>query len=277
MIFVTLISMLGDFMKAVFEKHNYFNLIAKKIHGFKSFPPMFHSHCELLYIISGELNVIIDGIQHTLKKGELSIVFPYITHCYENAPDADVMMFLFDSSSAGIFESSLLSFKPDTPFAAVPSLEPVFERVCELREIGDSVSEKIAISYFGAAIGEIINVMELHPASFDSPDISQRILTYCSEHFADEDISIEKISEALYISPSYISKIFASKLKYKFREYINVLRISHAKKLIAGGDMKIIDIMYECGFKNQSSFNRVFFEICGTSPSEYKKMKALRN
>ncbi len=261
-------------MKAAFEKHSYFNLMAKKVSGFRGFPPMFHSHCELLYIADGALDVTIDGISHTLRAGEMSIVFPYVTHCYEDSPNCEVMMFLFDASSAGIFESTLLSRKPSFPFTdKLSELSEIMERIITLSESGDSVKEKIAISYFGAVIGELINIMPLYETVSDSPDISQRVLTYCSDHFSDEDISIEKIANALYISPSYISKIFSTKLRYKFREYINALRISHAKKLIASGEMKIIDIMYECGFKNQSSFNRIFIDICGMSPSDYRRSK----
>ena len=84
---------------------------------------------------------------------------------------------------------------------------------------------------------------------------------------------LRKIADELYISTGYVSKIFATKLKYGLREYINELRISKAKNLLSKTDLKIIDVMLECGFRNQSSFNRVFSEICGVSPSEYRRRK----
>ena len=261
-------------MKAIFEKKSCFNLISKKVEGFMGFPPMFHSHCELVYLIDGEINMVIDGIEHTLKKGEISVVFPYVTHSYENAPNAEAIIFLFDPSSAEMFESTLLSHKPLFPFSdRLSEFYLLFERITKLCDDKDLIKRKTANAYFSAIIGEIIDVMALSEATSESPDISQQILSYCSEHFADEDICIKKIADALYISPSYISKIFANKLNYKFREYINILRISHAQKLIEKGEMKIVDIMLECGFKNQSSFNRIFLDTCGISPSEYKKSR----
>jgi AraC-like DNA-binding protein len=38
-------------------------------------------------------------------------------------------------------------------------------------------------------------------------------------------------------------------------------------------DYRIVDVMTECGFKNQSSFNRVFFDACQMSPKQYRKSK----
>ena len=140
---------------------------------------------------------------------------------------------------------------------------------------GDEVSFKTACAYLQAFVGELLSEIPLCGVETVSENMTKPILLYCSEHFADEDIGIKKISDSLYISQSYVSKVFSVKLKYNFREYINELRISKAKELLKKTDMKIVNIMLECGFKNQSSFNRIFGEICGTSPREYRTKKAL--
>ena len=259
-------------MKAVFEKGIRFNLLAKKIKGFEGYPLMFHSHCELIYVVDGKIDMVIDGVRHTLKEGEISITFPYVTHCYENAPDAEVIILLFDVSATGLFEASVMTKKPTFPFTdKLSHLLPIFERIVELSNEEDSVNKKTASAYLSAVIGEILKTQALTNTTDDTKDVLYRVLNYCSEHFCDDDISIGKISEALYVSPSYVSKIFSGKLKYKFREYINILKINHAKKLLAEKETKILDVMFRCGFKNQSSFNRIFIDLCGISPSEYRK------
>ena len=52
-------------MKGVFERNN-LKISAKKVKGFYAFAPTFHSHMEILYVISGNINVSIDGVA---KKG----------------------------------------------------------------------------------------------------------------------------------------------------------------------------------------------------------------
>ena len=265
-------------MKAVFQKTDDFGLTAKRIKNFKGFPPMFHSHLELIYVISGEISMNIDGHSHVLKEGELSVLFPYVVHSYENSPDAEIYMMLFEPRLVGVFEEELGSQKPAFPFYTdARPLEPLFKRIAELAALGDPVSFKTACSYLQSAVGELLAAMPLCEVEAVAENMTKPILLYCSEHFADEDISIKKIADSLYISQSYVSKVFSSKLKYGFREYVNELRISRAKELLKKTDMRIVNIMLECGFRNQSSFNRIFGEICGVSPREYRNRGQKRN
>ena len=261
-------------MKAVFQKTDDFGFIAKRIKNFRGYPPMFHSHLELIYVISGEISMNIDGHSRRLKEGEMSVLFPYIVHSYENAPETEIYIMLFEPQIVGSFEEELGSQKPAFPFYAdARPLEPLFERIVELASSGDSVGFKTACSYLQAAVGELLAVMPLCEIDAVAENMTKPILLYCSEHFSDGDISIKKVADELYISKSYVSKVFSSKLKYGFREYVNELRISEAKKLLKKTDRKIVDIMLDCGFKNQSSFNRIFSDICGISPKEYRQKR----
>ena len=120
-------------MKAVFQKTDDFDLVAKKIKNFKGFPPMFHSHLELIYVISGEVNMTIDGQSHRLCEGELSMLFPYVIHSYEHAPDAEIIMFLFEAKTVGAFEGEISVQKPICPFLSdARRFEDLFFRITEL-------------------------------------------------------------------------------------------------------------------------------------------------
>ena len=258
-------------MKAVFQKTDEIGIIAKKIKNFRGFPPMFHSHLELIYVIEGEINMTVDGHSRCLKRGEMSVLFPYLVHSYENSPNAEVYMVMFESKITEPFETELNTQKPICPFMdRAESFAPILSRITELTTKNDSVSFKTACSYLQVMIGELLCSMPLCELEAVSENMTKPILHYCSEHFSDEDISIKKIADGLYISRSYVSKVFSSKLKYGFREYINELRISKAKDLLKKTDMRIVNIMFECGFKNQSSFNRVFSDLCGFSPRAYR-------
>jgi AraC-like DNA-binding protein len=259
-------------MKAVFEQMEHFNMMSWETVGFDGYHPSFHPHCELVMVIDGEIDMIIDGITHTVRAGEISVVFPYVTHCYQDAPGARVIVLLFDSDTPAMFESTLLSKKPACPYTdRLPHIENLFRRIIELREHGGALDRQVALSYLSSIIGEILIDMPLVDNDIDTPDVSKKILTYCAEHFADEDISIKTLTEALYISPSYVSKVFSRTIKCKFREYINILKVNRAKRLLKKKEMKMVGIMMACGFKNQSTFNRIFLDIVGVTPREYRK------
>ncbi len=261
-------------MKASFENNDVL-LCAESGRSMPGYPMQFHTHAEIIYVISGTVTMTIDGERRTLKEGQLSICFPYSMHEYEKSPDSKMLLVLFSASATGIFEQDLLTKKPVTPY--VEDATAIYGTLCKITEFKEKGEgyEKIAMAYLCAAVGEILSHLSLFDIESKDTGTIQKILIYCTENFRDCDMCLDKVAGNLFISRSYISKIFAKKLKCNFREYINSLRVSEAKTQLSGTDFKIIDIMENCGFKNQSSFNRVFSEECGVTPREYRKQKKL--
>jgi transcriptional regulator GlxA family with amidase domain len=56
-----------------------------------------------------------------------------------------------------------------------------------------------------------------------------------------------------------------------FVRYLSIIRISQAADLLTTTDLKITDIAYQCGFSSIRTFNRVFLEVTGYTPTEYSK------
>ena len=258
-------------MKGVFEKND-LRMYAKRVNGFRGFPPMFHTHAELVYVLSGEICMTVDGQEKFLRAGELSIVFPYVIHSYENAPDAEAIIIMFSPDAVPNYEKMLLSAKPLAPYCKDDfGLLAILNRIVEVFSLKDAAHEDIATAYLAGVVGELLQKLTLHTDFDAGSEVIQRVLTYCSTHFTDEDISTRAVAQALFISQSYVTKIFSEKLGYGFREYINSLRIAEAKNLLKNTDLKITEIMLRCGFQNQSSFNRVFIEDCGTTPRRFRE------
>ena len=67
-------------MKAAFEKQDRFFLKGRREIGFRSWMPSFHIHAELIYVIKGTIQTTVDGKEHALRSGELSVIFPYVSH-----------------------------------------------------------------------------------------------------------------------------------------------------------------------------------------------------
>lgn len=253
-------------MKGTFEKKEHFGLIGVKVTGFWGYSPMFHTHGELILVTKGSLSMVVDGEDYCLKEGEMSILFPYLVHSYEEAPDVEAFLVLFDPGETA-FDKTFLTKKPTYPVVPGDVFAPLLERLLHWEKQG---RVKTAFGYLNAVIGEFLELAPLEISNRMAEDTAVRILEYCTEHFM-EDITVKSVSDALYVSQSYISKVFSEKLKYSFREYINSLRVQKAKALLERSDKRIVEIMLDCGFQNQSSFNRIFRELCGCCPREYQK------
>lgn len=257
-------------VEGIFERND-LKIKIIKVKGFEGFEPMFHSHMEIIYILSGSIKVSVDGIPKTLLPGEMCITFPYVTHSYESSADAEAIILLFDPAITDYFEKKILFYKPTNPYIiGATEFLPLLEKIMHHSSQSEADHLKTANIYLFALLAEVLFSVELVPIEGVEINTVRKILIYCSEHYA-EDITAKSVSQSLYISQSTITKTFAKKLGCSFRDYINQLRINKAKYYLENTDKKIIEIMYECGFKNQSSFNRVYMELMGTTPSEYRK------
>jgi AraC family transcriptional regulator len=47
-------------------------------------------------------------------------------------------------------------------------------------------------------------------------------------------------------------------------------RVERAKDILRTGELRVLDVALACGFKTQQHFARVFRQVCGISPTEYR-------
>ncbi|WP_058486806.1 AraC family transcriptional regulator [Defluviitalea phaphyphila] len=95
------------------------------------------------------------------------------------------------------------------------------------------------------------------------------ILDYIDKHY-HEDISMDKLSQAINLSSSYIYKILKNNNK-TFIEYLTEKRLKAACDLLHT-DAKIKEIAAKVGFSNSKYFIYVFKKYKGITPSQYRKM-----
>jgi YesN/AraC family two-component response regulator len=91
-------------------------------------------------------------------------------------------------------------------------------------------------------------------------------------YFKNVDFTISELSNILKSNNLYISKSIKVNGFSNFNHYLNICRIDNVKKLLYENDISKVTLMYiytESGFSNQSTFNRVFKQIEGITPSEY--------
>lgn len=253
-------------MQAIFEKKEYFQLNARYVERFKGYLPMYHPHGELIYVTKGAVPITVDGKSHLLQEGELAVLFPYLTHAYEDAPDASAIIILFDPRETA-FDNTLLSSKPTCCYTRADFLAPLMERAVDMSKQN---RPKTAMAYVNAVLGELLELLTLEAHSGPSGDMTVQVLSYCAEHYT-EDITVSALAAALYISESYVSKLFSRHFGCSFREHINGLRIHKAQNLLETTELPISAVMARCGFQNQSTFNRTFRDITGLSPRAYRR------
>lgn len=88
-----------------------------------------------------------------------------------------------------------------------------------------------------------------------------------------EKITLSDIGKHVFLSNSYLSKVFKDELGCSFTDYVNNLRIQKSKELLNTSTLSLIDISNAVGFDDQSYFTKVFKKKTGISPGKYREKR----
>lgn len=88
--------------------------------------------------------------------------------------------------------------------------------------------------------------------------------------FDDPNLTLETISNALYISKSHLSRLFKKLLGESFSDYLRKVRMDQACRLLRETKMSTEEIVLRCGLRDMQSFYRNFHAMMGMTPHQYR-------
>lgn len=110
----------------------------------------------------------------------------------------------------------------------------------------------------------------------EAKHIAQKLTGYMNREkpYLNPDLNLPRLADELEIKSHNLSQVINDKLETNFFEYINRYRVEEVKVKMTNSDYSnysLLGIAFESGFNSKSAFNRVFKNITGSTPSQYKK------
>lgn len=105
--------------------------------------------------------------------------------------------------------------------------------------------------------------------------ISETIISainYLYENLS-EYIDVETLSRELYVSGSLLRIQFKDCLNTNYKSVLSQFRVRYAEALLATTDMPVVDISIESGFSSDRTLSRVFCDMNGISPGEFRRRR----
>lgn len=235
-----------------------------------------HHEFEIVFALESGAAAICDGVEYILNEGDLFFSFPHTIHSYRMIKErATHALMVFSPDEFPAFTKLLLNFRPAHPVIknCNGNIRNIIAKLEEIKNT-DYYEQKL-YAYITLLISEALPCLELVERSQTETNNLKRLLEYCGENFT-KDINLQTISRDLYMNKYHISHLFNDVLGISLRKYINTMRIKMAERLLAHNEMSVNEISCAVGFATQRTFNRVFFEYKGITPSEFrqKKLKA---
>lgn len=136
--------------------------------------------------------------------------------------------------------------------------------------------------YYSNAISEIVDVFSQYMESlreFFQGDIcndQERLVREAKKYIYDhvyDNLNLEEIAQALFISPGYLSTIFSKYEPIGVANYINKIKVAEAQQLLTQKRLKVYEVAFKLGYENAGYFAKVFKKYTGYTPKEYRERK----
>ncbi|MDK2808485.1 MAG: AraC family transcriptional regulator [Clostridiales bacterium] len=95
-------------------------------------------------------------------------------------------------------------------------------------------------------------------------------IAYIEDHL-ESDCSVEKVANAVHISPFYFQKAFKMITGYTIGEYVRNRRLYLAALALVQSDVKVIDLAFRFGYDTPESFTKAFGRFHGLSPIQLRE------
>lgn len=115
---------------------------------------------------------------------------------------------------------------------------------------------------------------EAHPddgelSRITRPEI-RKTITFIKEHLSC-NLSLRTIAEEVFLSESYLSKLFKQEMNMNLMQYINQCRVREAEKILASSHESVDAIGRRLGYHRTSYFCKIFKQYTGETPHAYRK------
>lgn len=258
--------------------------------------PHIHLDVEIMYVLIGSFAVEIDGTEYIAEKGECLLFRSNAVHSiralssgvsYYRVLKVGLPLILSlastDNSETYIHRFSVGSkgerVKWSKSECEAKGFYEAFLRLnkeYESTEHGADISTKIYVAYI---LKELLR--DIQSADVDKVSDKNLVKTvndaiyYMHRHYP-ENITLEQCSKWASLSSSYFSRSFKKITGRSFKDYLNIIRVDAAEKMLMSSDKSVTDIAFECGYNDVSYFALCYRKIKGIKPSDFKKAKKIK-
>ena len=244
----------------------------------------FHDCHQLIYIVKGDVRVHINGEECNASGGTLLLLSRFdrhAIHVQSSEYERYTLRISVDSAPKPSEESELASvlvnhgegFRHVIDLSTYRSdFEPLLKQMSEEYEQQPPRHEQMLRLSFQAFLIRLLRV-----APYLLPDehsrnalVIDRVRHYLESSYG-ENISLGALSDEYHLSPSHLSHLFKRITGYAPMEYLQECRMSAAKRQLGSTDLPIKEIVFRCGFSDESNFSRAFKRNTGIPPSEFRK------
>jgi len=244
----------------------------------RQIPSHWHESGELLYCLSGELEVVFPNQTFILQAGDPLFINSNIVHSSRSLATGYCLAIQFPlrylqtETEGGYGENFLFDLTPKVLDFEVTNLLKSMLKQINSDSLSSHLSIKSKVLSLIAELYERSKIPVTHIQGIKSLKYLKRLKTineYIQEHF-QEELSIQEVATIFNYNASYFSRFYKKYMGITFSDFLTSLRLEVAYRSLRDTDATILEISYLSGFATVKAFYNSFKKNYGLSPQQYR-------
>ncbi len=237
-------------------------------------PERLHIHVdflELFYVHSGRGVAYLEGTNYILQKGDIFCVRPGQVHA--NFPLEDLMIYNCILSCAYLRGKNGLPTEELMPFLHLTGrtlleVERIYEDLLLEKEQGKNWYQYAMAGSADRLCVTLLRFQDCHQTQVGHRRVITPLLEYLSKNFATA--TLEELAQISAYNASYLSRLFRETFDVSFTDYVNILRVNQAMKLLQETELTAEEVGLEVGFHSRKHFYDMFKRHTGMTPGAFR-------
>ncbi len=237
-----------------------------------------HTRFEMYFLVSGECRYFIGNKILRVPANHIILIPGGVMHkavYMSNSCERILLHFTSDYINP-ILAPRLYSFFPTYIYAAsaetLPLIQDIFENIRREYELADEFSREMIKAHVTSLLTEIVR--HSRDSETEPPEnaslLADDAVRYLNAHFR-EDVKLSMMAKRAMVSESNFSRQFKSSTGYGFKEYVNVLRLREAQRMLLNTNLSVCNIAFACGYHDSNYFSTVFKSVHNMSPLAFRR------
>lgn len=259
----------------------------------------YHEHIEVIYIMQGQMKIILNGEEYTLKNEDIFLLNSGDIHYTKSLGNVKLILLqiplsFFEGSNKDISQIRFSQIKSQEPTEQELNEELLKEdllnkglledrlKIIILKMFKTYIEKEDGYKFlFNKHLNEFVYILykfyldEKTLFSINNEKVDdrvRRIIRFVEDNYK-EPITSSLAAEKFSLNHEYFCRLFKKKLGFTFVEYVNMMRLSHIYYEILNTDKLIYEIMQSNGFTNAKVFYRMFKKEYGKTPKQIRELK----
>lgn len=248
-----------------------------------------HQELELLYVLEGEINVTVEAAVSKMRQGDILLINSMKSHNIHRVLNVEKKSLVccihlsyktlceYTGSYRMLYWCNSMK---DTDNAAYNDLRQILDHLLMDYANGDKKQYFYRYSQYYQLLHYLVNYFLIMDEQLQDEGRKGQeearladITNYLELNY-NRDVTLQELSDHLFLSPSYLSKYLKRKLGTNYMKYLYSIRMQHAVGDLLYTDKQVTHIALDHGFPSAAMFNKQFKEQYDMTPSAYRlKMK----